>query len=236
MRYEFFYWLNNNTTTVKRNVLPHYQYILFDLDETLYPTESGLMQVIGERITLYMTQRLKIPADDASLKRRHYFQKYGTALRGLMADYQIDPEDFLAFVHNVNPADFFGASPPLDRMLHELPLRKVVFTNSDVPHSERVLNTLQVRSHFERIIDVHAINFITKPDPLAYHQTLAMLNVPGPNCIMVEDKPRNLIPAKDLGMTTILVGKERSMAIDYTVPTIFHVEDIIKNLLPMERL
>lgn len=221
---------------MKRNVPPHYQYILFDLDETLYPSESGLMKVIGGRITLYMTQRLKIPADDASLLRREYFQRYGTSLRGLMADYHIDPEDFLAFVHDVDPADFFGASPPLDRMLHELPLRKVVFTNSDAPHSERVLNTLQVRPHFERIIDVHALNFITKPDPLAYHQTLAMLNVPGQNCIFIEDKPRNLIPAKNLGMTTILVGQGRSPAIDYTVPTIFHVEDIIKNLLPMERL
>ncbi|GAB4449874.1 MAG: hypothetical protein Kow0031_32330 [Anaerolineae bacterium] len=221
---------------MKRNVTPHYQYILFDLDETLYPTESGLMKVIGERITLYMTQRLQIPADDAPLKRRHYFQKYGTSLRGLMADYRIDPEEFLAFVHDVDPADFFGASPPLDRMLHELPLRKVVFTNSDIPHSERVLNTLRVRPHFERIIDVHAVNFITKPDPLAYHQALALLDVPGQGCIMIDDKPRNLIPAKDLGMTTILVGQCRSSAIDYAVPTIFHVEEIINNLLPMERL
>ena len=231
----FFIGSNNNTTPVKRNVPPRYQYILFDLDDTLYPSETGLMNAIGARILLYMTQRLKIPADDAPLRKRRYYQKYGTSLRGLIADYRVDPNDFLAFVHDVNPADYFGPSPPLNQMLYELPLRKVVFTSSDIPHSERVLNTLQVRSHFEQIIDVHAVNYQSKPDPLAYHQTLNILGVPGSSCIMVEDKARNLIPAKDLGMTTILVGTARSMAIDYTVPTIFHVEDVIRNLLPMER-
>jgi putative hydrolase of the HAD superfamily len=221
---------------MKRNGLPHYQYILFDLDDTLYPAKAGVMKAIGERILLYMTHKLNIPGDDAPLLRRRYYQKYGTSLRGLMEDYRIDPDDFMSFVHDVNLADFFGASPPLDRMLYELPLEKVIFTNADVPHAERVLNTLSVRPHFSRIIDAHAVNFKTKPDPQAYHTTLQLLNTAGPNCIMIEDKPRNLIPAKDLGMTTILVGNGSSSAIDYTVPTIFHAEHVLKELLPMERL
>jgi FMN phosphatase YigB (HAD superfamily) len=52
---------------------------------------------------------------------------------------------------------------------------------------------------------------------------------------MVDDTPRNLIPAKDLGMTTILVdGTGPAMAIDYVVPTVFHVGPILKNLLLRE--
>lgn len=221
---------------MKRIRMPHYQFILFDLDETLYPSESGLMDVIGERILQYMIHKVGIPADDAPSKRRLYFQKYGTSLRGLIEDFRIDPADFMQFVHDVNPADFFGASPPLDHMLAGLPLRKIVFTNSDVAHSERVLNTLQVRPHFEMIIDAHTVNFKTKPDPLAYHRALELLEVDGFGCIMVDDKARNLIPAKDLGMTTILVGSNGvSSAVDFSVPTIFHVEGIIRQLLPIER-
>ena len=221
---------------MKQNGRSQFQYILFDLDETLYPAKSGLMQVIGDRILLYMILRLGIPADDATSRKRQYYQLYGTSLRGLMLDYNIDPEEFLHFVHDVNPADFFGPSPPLDRMLHELPLRKVIFTNSDVSHSERVLNTLQVRPHFEMIFDTHSVHYRTKPDPIAYEQVLDKLGIPGEACIMVEDKARNLIPAKDLGMTTILVGDSPSPAVDHSVPTIFHVENVIKNLLPLERL
>ena len=221
---------------MKNQKKPQYEYILFDLDETLYPKEAGLMDVIGERISLYMAHNVGIPVDDVAFKKRDYYQKYGTALRGLMEEFRVDPDDYLYFVHDVNPRDFFGTSPPLNHMLHEIPLRKVVFTNADVPHSERVLDTLQVRSHFETIIDIHAINFKSKPDPWAYRRALEILNVSGESCIMVDDKPRNLIPAKDLGMTTILVGGENgSIAVDYVVPTVFHVENILRKLLPMGR-
>ena len=215
--------MNNNS---------HIECILFDLDDTLYPREAGVMDVLRDRIQHYMVHKVKLPPDDISLKRHHFYQKYGTALRGLVEEHSIDPEDFLAFVHDLNPADFFGASPPLDNMLTLIPLRKVVFTNSDSSHSERVLNTLRVRHHFEQIIDIRAINYKSKPDPIAYQQALRLVGLTGPQCIMVEDSPRNLIPAKDLGMTTILVGGQSANgAVDYVVPTVFHVERILNQVL-----
>jgi putative hydrolase of the HAD superfamily len=209
-----------------------FEYILFDLDETLYPRETGLMQAISQRILLYMTQKVGIPADDALEKKRYYYQHYGTSLKGLIHEYHIDPKDYLHFVHDLNPADFFGPSPPLARMLAEISLPKIIFTNADTPHAERVLHALQVRPYFERIIDIDDIHYKSKPDPFAYQQALSLLNVPGECCIMVDDTPRNLIPAKDLAMTTILVdGASKSMAIDYVVPTIFHVGRVLHDLL-----
>jgi putative hydrolase of the HAD superfamily len=209
-----------------------FEYILFDLDETLYPRESGLMAAIIERILQFMVQKVGIPADDVPTRRRSYHQQHGTALRGLMHEYKIDPSEYLAFVHDLNLLDFLGASPPLAQMLQEIPLRKVIFTNADRPHAERVLNVLQVRPHFDQIIDIVALDYKNKPDPLAYKQVLSLLGVSGDRCIMVDDIPRNLIPAKDLGMTTILVdGTGPAMAIDYSVPTVFHVGPILRNLL-----
>ena len=213
-----------------------FKYILFDLDDTLYPREAGVMDAIIERMLSYMVHKVKIPLDDVQTKRHDYYQRYGTTLRGLMTEENVDPDEFLDYVHDVNLADFFGVSPPLDRMLATIPLRKAIFTNADVPHSERVLDTLDVRHHFERIFDIKAVNYQAKPDPLAYRHVLDLLGVPGSACIMVEDSPRNLIPAKDLGMMTILVGKHgKTQAIDHLVPTVFHVEQVLKNILPMER-
>lgn len=209
-----------------------FEYILFDLDETLYPRASGLMGAISERILLYMVHRVGIPADDAPELKRSYHQHHGTTLRGLMHEHRIDPLDYLTFVHDLNPRDFFGASPPLNEMLYEIPLRKVIFTNADRAHAERVLGTLQVRPHFEQIIDIGVMNYKNKPDPLAYRQVLDILDVPGERCIMVDDLARNLIPAKDMGMTTILVeGTGSSLAVDYAVPTVFHIGPLLKNLL-----
>jgi putative hydrolase of the HAD superfamily len=219
---------------MKYRTSARYEYILFDLDETLYPRQAKLMEAIGQRIQLFMVQKAGIPADDVVSKRRYYYQQYGTALRGLMEEYRINPAEYLHFVHDLNPRDFFGASPPLNQMLTEIPLRKVIFTNADASHAERVLNTLQVRAHFERIIDLEAINYKNKPDPLAYRRVLELLDTAGAHCIMVDDTARNLIPAKDLGMTTILVdGDSKTPAIDYAVPTIFHVERVLQELLPL---
>jgi len=218
---------------MRHNNRPYYRCILFDLDDTLYPREAGLMNAIYERMLLYMVQKVGIPADDAPLKRRYFYQEYGTTLRGLVEEHRIDPLDFLEFVHNVNPADFFGASPPLKRMLETISLRKVIFTNSDLAHCRRVLQVLDVQAHFELIIDIKEINYLSKPHPLAYRRVLELLDLPGESCILVEDSARNLIPAKDLGMTTILIGDSGpSLAVDYAVPTIFHVEKILQNLLP----
>lgn len=219
---------------MKTKSAPRYQYIIFDLDNTLYPKEAGLMDAVSERILAYMIHHVAIPPDDAPLKKLSYYQEFGTALRGLMHEYSdFDPVDFLEYVHNIRPELFFKSSPPLDRMLHNIPLRKIIFTNSCLPHCWRVLEVLQVKNHFEQIFDVEAMGFRCKPDPLVYERLLDSLNVSGQSCIMVDDSPRNLIPAKNLGMTTILVdGSRHSLAVDYAVPTVFHVENILRELLP----
>jgi putative hydrolase of the HAD superfamily len=222
-------------TIAKRSVHLKFEYILFDLDETLYPREAGLMKAMQERILRFMTQKVGIPADDVAAKRHVYYQQYGTALRGLMEEYDIDPIEYLNYVHDLNPRDFFGISPPLDNMLAEIPLHKVILTNANQHHAERVLDTLQVRHHFEHIINIETVNYFCKPDPRAYQHALQLLGVAGEQCIIVDDTPRNLIPAKDLGMTTIMVNGNGSdtSAIDYSVLTVFHVGRVLKNLLPM---
>ncbi len=221
---------------MKRSEGYQFKYILFDLDETLYPKEAGLLQAISERMLFFMINNLCIPADDVASKRRTYYQKYGTTLRGLMEDYKIDPEEFLNFAHDVNLQQFLGPSPPLADMLGEIPLRKAIFTNAPLEHCERVLDILQVRFHFDEIIDIQALGYKNKPDPVAYQRALTLLELFGQQCIMVEDTPRNLAPAKDMGMTTILIDEtgNASMGVDFVVPTIFHVGQVVKNLLPME--
>jgi putative hydrolase of the HAD superfamily len=215
----------------------HFKYILFDLDDTLYPKEAGVMNVVSERILDYMIQKMDIPADDATQKKHNYYQKYGTVLRGLMEEHHINPQDYLNYVHNFDPKDYLGPSPPLNRMLEEIPLEKVIFTNADIVHSTRVLDALNVRAHFKQIINVQTLNYENKPRPKAYKQVLEILDAPGDTCIMVDDTPRNLIPAKDLCMTTILVNSNhKSLAVDYAVPTVFHVESVVKSILPLERL
>lgn len=189
-----------------KKVAPRFRFLLCDLDNTLYPPDSGVMLAVGQRMVHYMVERVGVPPDDAKRLSRHYYQQYGTTMRGLILHHRIDPEDYLAFVHDLPLEQYIQPNPGLDAMLANIPLRKAVFTNADREHARRVLNVLGVRHHFEWIIGVHEFGFNSKPHRSAYLRILDILDTHAEECIIVEDAAGNLVPAKAMGMLTVLVG------------------------------
>lgn len=180
--------------------------ILFDLDNTLYPPEKDLFSLIDRRINRYMNEVVGIPREEVDVLRRRYWQLYGVTMQGLMRHHQVDPEEYLAYVHDIDVASRLASDPALRRALEGLPLRRAVFTNASAGHGERVLKALGVSDLFEEIFDIRVANYLPKPYPEPYYAVLARLELPAGRCIMVEDTPENLQTAKGLGMGTILVG------------------------------
>lgn len=187
------------------------KYILFDLDETLYPATSGLMPAIGTRMRLYLEQKFKLKPEDAQAMQRRYFDAYGTTLRGLVMEQQIDPLDFLGFVHDVDVSQFILPDERLRDVLASIPYRKVIVTNADLPHAERVLARLGVADQFRQIFDIVFMEYECKPARGAYERVLETLGVRGDECILVEDTARNLPTARELGIATILVMKPHAL-------------------------
>ena len=185
--------------------------LLFDLDATLYPESNGLWKVIRERIVRYMDERLNIPIDRIDTLRDDYYATYGTTLQGLQAHYKIDPADYLDFVHNIPLDEFIQPDKVLRNMLSNIPHRCWIFTNSDAAHTHRVLQALGIEDCFEGIIDVWKISPYCKPQIEAYKMALIHANINDPSqCIFLDDSPRNLVPANELDIFTVLVGKNGS--------------------------
>ena len=204
---------------------------LFDLDNTLYPKSCGLMAEIGRRMNLYMSERLGIPADKVREIRDSLLVSYGTTLNGLRRYYEVDPDDFLSFVHDIPLEGFINRNEPLDQMLAALPLRKIVFTNADARHARRVLARLGIIRHFEAIIDIHFIEFCNKPDPRAYLKALEFAGVRPEECILLEDYPANIQTAKAMGMMTVLVGDGgkdggNTSSADYIIDSVVKFADL----------
>jgi len=181
--------------------------LFFDLDDTLYPSASGLWNAIRDRMSLYMIERLHIPADQVPELRRHYFETYGTTLRGLQIHHQVDADEYLAYVHDLPLEKYIQPNPQLRELISSLPQRCWIFTNADDGHAHRVLDQLGLDGCFVGIIDIKATQFICKPDIDAYRKALSIAGcVDARNCAIVEDSPRNLVPARSLGFYTILLG------------------------------
>jgi pyrimidine 5'-nucleotidase len=185
--------------------------IFFDLDDTLYPSSSGLSLKIKERIGIYMQERLNIPAGEMQSLRRKYFEQYGTTLRGLQANYNIDMPDFLAYVHDLPLREYIQPNPALHAVLRDLPVKKLIFTNADIHHARRVLQVLELEQFFEGIVDVVALEPFCKPMPESFGIALAAAGETDPSrCVMIDDLPRTTRAARDIGLFSILFGQQES--------------------------
>ena len=210
-----------------------FDYIIFDLDDTLYPRDSGLMQEIGRRIQSWLCNHLEMTPEEASALRRDYYLRYGTTLGGLMAERGVDPNGYLAFVHDIPLEEYLAPNPALGEMLDGIPLRKVVYTNATSEHARRVLRALGAADRFDQVIGIREVGLRNKPQREAFERMLARLDAQGPECIMVEDSVRNLRPAKALEMTTVLVGAEPDgdECVDFVVEDVLDVEQVVLDLL-----
>ena len=185
--------------------LRHVETWLFDLDNTLYPLESGLAARMSPRITDFVETLTGLPRGEALALQKRYLAEHGLTLGGLMAHHGVDPDEYHAVFHDV-PLDCLAPDAGLTAALRRLPGRRLIFTNSDAIHTERVVEALGLTGLFEAVFHIGSARFAPKPSPLAFERILAAHQIDPAATAFFEDAERNLEPAAALGMTTVLVG------------------------------
>ena len=207
--------------------------ILFDLDDTLYPRSAGIMEEIRRLILDFVQTRLGLSPEKADALRDRYLKVYGTTMRGLQVNHQIDPGEYLHHVHEIALSEYLQANSELDAVLEAISQEMVVFTNASREHAERVLDVLGISRHFSRIVDVRDMEYEGKPQPSAYVRICQMLGVEPEKCMLVEDNVRNLCPAKEIGMSTVLVGADsqsEQSCVDYAIDRIEQIGSVLAEI------
>lgn len=194
--------------------LRHVSTWLFDLDDTLYPAESGLMAEIERRMTAFVMRVTGLPRDEAYRLQKDYLVQHGITLLGLMQNHGVDPEEFADAYVDIE-LDALSHDLELVRAIEALPGRRLVFTNADARHAERVLARLGLTDLFHEVFHIASFDYTPKPDPRAFARICAEHGVVPAETCFFEDSERNLKPAAELGMTTVLVGPH---ALDSVAP------------------
>ena len=177
---------------------------VFDLDNTLYPHDRNLWQQIDDRIRAFVSAFLKVTKEEAFRVQKDYYKRYGTTMRGLMAEHGMKPDDFLEFVHQIDHSPL-TPNPVLGAAIEQLPGRKLILTNGTRKHAEAVMRRLDIHHHFEDVFDIAAADLDPKPLPQVYDRFLHRHGVEPRKAAMIEDLARNLEVPHALGMTTVLV-------------------------------
>lgn len=185
--------------------LRHIDTWLFDLDNTLYPLESGIAHQMDAKITDYMATITGLDRVEAHALQKRYLADYGTTLNGLLLHHLVEPADYHAFVHDV-ALDGIAPAADLRAGVARLPGRRLIFTNADHPHAVRVLEHLDLADLFEDIFHIGSSGFTAKPSQAAFDAIVAAHAITPATTAFFEDAERNLEPAAAMGMTTILVG------------------------------
>ena len=181
---------------------------LFDLDNTLYPSNAGLMAAISARISRFLERHLNLPPALAEAMRKTYYERYGSSISGVLRHCQVDVAEFLAFIHDLPLEHYLSPDPGLAELLAVLPGRKYLFTNAPADYARRVLRVLGVESYFDGIFDIHFSGLMGKPAAAVYEKVLTALGHPTGECWFVEDSLANLVPAKAFGCRTVWITSD----------------------------
>ena len=182
-----------------------FQNWIFDLDNTIYDINLGLFKKISNRITEFIMSKYSLDIDQAKKIQKEYYLKYGLTLRGLIVEKKLEPEEFLDYVHDVEHPEL-EKNDQLISKIRRLEGKKIIFTNATSKHAKKILNILELEHDFDQIIDIKDLEYIPKPDKRSYKKLLECLNLNKENLdktIFFEDTVKNLIPAKQLGITTV---------------------------------
>lgn len=197
----------------------HIDTLIFDLDNTLYPPQSGLLSTVSGRISKYIMSRLDLCEDDAHQMREEYRSRFGITLTGLLNLHQIDPNDFDQFVYDIDYAQKLNTDESLYQILNTNHLTKIVYTNAGKRHAGIVLEKLGLTHCFDQVVAIEDLDFLAKPTSDSFHKFIQITGTDPKTSIFFEDSIDNLETAKTFGYTTVLVGNSAHKA-DYHLPTI----------------
>ncbi|KAA0061697.1 HAD-superfamily hydrolase, subfamily IA, variant 3 [Cucumis melo var. makuwa] len=220
-------------------------FFYIDLDDTLYPFNTGIATACKKNIEDFLIEKCGFPKTQAPILRTELFKTYGSTLAGLRAlGYDIKADDYHGFVHGRLPYDRIKQDFQLRRLLLSIPQRKIIFTNSDMIHATKALSRLGLEGCFEKIICFETMNpnlpkaarpnefpILLKPSMDAMRIALDVADVDPRHTLFLDDNIRNIAAGKSLGLRTVLVGKTvKSKEADYVVESVHNLVQVIPEI------
>ena len=205
------------------------KYLLLDLDGVCYGKHNNysLEKVFGQvskRMTMFISERLKISSEEAKKLQTNYFYKYNTSLNGLMIHHDIPPQEFLKYVHTID-LSFMKEDKVMRSELELLDMEKFIFTNGSADHAENILSHLGIFDLFgrERVFDIQDAGYVPKPEAKTFDLMTKKFGINPKETIYIEDIAKNLSIGFERGCTTVwLINDEHFGKIDSDKDYISH--------------
>ena len=205
------------------------KYLVLDLDGVCYGKHNNysLEKVFGQvsnRMTKFISEKLKINKKKAKELQTNYFYKYNTSLNGLMIHHGIPPQEFLKYVHNID-LSFMKKDTVMRNELIQLDMEKFIFTNGSAEHAKNILTHLGVYDLFgrEKVFDIEDAEYVPKPEAKTFDLMTKKFGINPKETIYIEDIAKNLSIGHKRGCSTVwLINDEHFGKMDSDKEYISH--------------
>ncbi|MEM1379866.1 MAG: pyrimidine 5'-nucleotidase [Pseudomonadota bacterium] len=180
---------------------------VFDLDNTLYPAGCNLFAQIDAKMAQFIEERFSIETAEARKMQKSLYVEHGTTLAGLMNVYDVDPHEFMGYVHDID-VSALTVDPRLKPAIQALPGKKFVHTNGSLLHADNVLKALDLTGVMDDIFDVEMGDWVPKPHASNYDRFQKRTGLNPQQSAMFEDMVVNLEVPHAMGMRTVLITSD----------------------------
>ena len=187
------------------------KYWIFDLDNTLYSGQTKVFSEVDKKMSAFISKKMNVDLTKAKEIQKKYFYEYGTTLSGLMKQDNIDPHDFLEFVHDID-ISWLPKDLKLREELIKIKEKKYIFTNGSHAHVDNITKQLGIDGLFDGVFDIVDANFVPKPHIDPYNKIIEKFDIEPTKSILIEDIAHNLEQAKKLGMKTCWLENDEAFA------------------------
>lgn len=223
------------------------EYLIFDLDNTLYPSSAQMDKGITTRMMNCVAEFFNTTYEEAVKIRAKNITNFSTTLEWLRSEGLTDIETYFSKVHPQNEADELQPDLNLRPYLESIRLPKIILTNAPKEHAERVLNKLGIADLFLDICDIRCSDFYGKPYPLSFEIALQKIGGNIHNSLFIDDMQKYVDGYTALGGTAVLVGNKNGRPLEedakpmqaiknkqkgtlYKIQNIYELKDLLNTL------
>lgn len=182
--------------------------LVFDLDGTLYNVGMAVEDLIDRKILEFFASHLHIPGDEAKALMQDIRSRYIYDVDAMGTEFPFDKKEFMDFTCDVD-VSFLPKDYALDAKLKNMPQRKFILTDSTKKHVHDVLSAIGVSANnFAGIFDGHDMQYAFKYNKDGFRLFLDKYGLKAQDCLLFEDRPRNLEVADKMGFITISISPQ----------------------------
>ncbi len=176
---------------------------------------------LRNNVYAFFMDRRGIPRKEAIAEYERIKQKYaGEVSLGVEIEYGINRYDYFENTWNLDPSEYIEKDDDLPVLMDQLRGRIALLTAAPRVWAIQVLAFLDIQAPFGEQIYTGEPD-VRKPDPAVFRQVALGLGAPQGKIFSIGDQEySDIIPAKSIGMRSVLIGQLPESIADYQVANI----------------